>query len=221
MTWGFSNSPHSNHTHDNCITSCPLWAWGHWPSTQGRWGHAFLKATQGLGWRRVYGATSRPMRVWILAGSGLSPWKSSISHCGHGHFVPWFLHLTNYQLEHKTQGAECSEPLERRTTPSKYENIWVALTGARLSTGPIRRGPLLLPKDMLIDFRERGKEGQKHLPWERNMIGCLSYAARSGTKPTTQACFLTRNQTHNLSAYGTMLQPTEPHWSGPKHCVWA
>ena len=35
------------------------------------------------------------------------------------------------------------------------------------------------------------------------MIGCLSHAPQSGTRPTTQVCDLTRNRTGNLLVCGT------------------
>ena len=60
---------------------------------------------------------------------------------------------------------------------------------------------------MLIEFKERGmegeKDGEKH-QCERN-IDLLP-----------PQCALTGNQTHNLSVFGTMLQPTEPHQPGLK-----
>ena len=59
---------------------------------------------------------------------------------------------------------------------------------------------------MLLDFRERGREGERG---GETLIGCFL-----GTEPATQACALTGNQTHNLSGYGMMLQPTEPHEPG-------
>ena len=69
---------------------------------------------------------------------------------------------------------------------------------------------------MLFDSRERGREGER----ERNIDvkeehqSGLLYAPQQGTEPTTQACALTGNRTCNLSVYGKMLQPTEPHQPG-------
>ena len=58
----------------------------------------------------------------------------------------------------------------------------------------------------LFIFRERGREGERE--WEVNvretLIGCLSYAPRPRTKPTTQTCALTGNQTGDLWLSGTM-----------------
>ena len=52
-------------------------------------------------------------------------------------------------------------------------------------------------------FRERGKkgerEGEKHRRVKETSIGCLQYEPQPGTKSTTQACALTRNQTSNFS----------------------
>ena len=63
---------------------------------------------------------------------------------------------------------------------------------------------------MLIDFREREKH---QLERERSISGLL-HTLQLGTEPATQARALTRNQTHNLLACGTTLQPTEPHPPG-------
>ena len=50
---------------------------------------------------------------------------------------------------------------------------------------------------MLIDFRERvregEKEGEKHQCETETLTGSLSHAPRLGTKPATQAGALTRN----------------------------
>ena len=69
-------------------------------------------------------------------------------------------------------------------------------------------------EDILIDYRERGREGvrkkgRETLMWERNMDP-LSLT------PTTYVCALTRNIICDLSVYGVMLQPTEPHQPGPR-----
>ena len=52
-------------------------------------------------------------------------------------------------------------------------------------------------EDMLIDFRERvregEKEGEKHQCETETLTGSLSHAPRLGTKPATQAGALTRN----------------------------
>ena len=66
---------------------------------------------------------------------------------------------------------------------------------------------------MLVDSREGkgGREiGRETSMQERNTYQ-LFYILPNGTKPPTQACALTRDQTHDLSVYGTTLQPTEPH----------
>ena len=63
----------------------------------------------------------------------------------------------------------------------------------------------------LLIFRERGKEKGER---ERNIMWCLSHVR--GDQNTSQACSLTRNQTHNLSVYRRTLQSTEPTGQGMK-----
>ena len=68
---------------------------------------------------------------------------------------------------------------------------------------------------MLIDMREgeRGKEvgrEREKLTERETSIDCLLYMPPLGIEPATQVCVLSRNQTHHLFMYGTMLQPTEP-----------
>ena len=46
------------------------------------------------------------------------------------------------------------------------------------------------------------------------MTGCLPLTPLLGIKPTMQVCVLTRNRTHNLLVYGTMLQQIEPPGKG-------
>ena len=66
---------------------------------------------------------------------------------------------------------------------------------------------------MLIDFRERGREGER----ERNtdvretLIGCLLHLPQWGTKPATQACTLTWNHPATLqfiTQYSNQLSHT-------------
>ena len=61
---------------------------------------------------------------------------------------------------------------------------------------------------IFFDSRERGRELRETL------INCLLYTPQPGTKPTAQACTLTRNQTGDLLIYGMTLQPIEPHQPG-------
>ena len=76
---------------------------------------------------------------------------------------------------------------------------------------------LFLKKDSICLFlesrREGKREGEKH-QCVRTYIGCLSYVPQLGTKPTTQACALSRNGIGNLSLCRMMTNPTEPHWLG-------
>ena len=65
---------------------------------------------------------------------------------------------------------------------------------------------------MLTDFRggrEGEREGERHRCEREALV-----SAQPGTKPATQACAVTGDQTWDLSVYGMMLQPTEPHWPG-------
>ena len=60
---------------------------------------------------------------------------------------------------------------------------------------------------------ERG--GGRKKERERETYQLVASCIRSdGTEPAPQACALTRNRTCDLSVYGTMLQPTEPHQPG-------
>ena len=68
------------------------------------------------------------------------------------------------------------------------------------------------PEDMLIDFRERGREGGGR---RETSIGSLSYALQEGTEPAILASALTGNQTRDLLVHRMMFQSTEPHQLGP------
>ena len=60
-------------------------------------------------------------------------------------------------------------------------------------------------KDFLYLFLERGEgreRGREILIMRETLVGCLLHTSRLGTKPTTQACALTRNWTGNFSLYG-------------------
>ena len=63
------------------------------------------------------------------------------------------------------------------------------------------------PEDMLIDFTERGREGEaeaeKHWYQRETSNSCLSHAPWPETKPIIQARDLTRNWTLDLPVYGT------------------
>ena len=68
---------------------------------------------------------------------------------------------------------------------------------------------------MLIDFRERGREGERGRETCMRNINPLPLAhSLTGTKPATRACALTKNRTRDLSVYRMALQPTEPHQPG-------
>ena len=71
------------------------------------------------------------------------------------------------------------------------------------------------PEDMLINFREKARKGER---------GWDNHQCERNINRLPLACSLTGiqnlsmcpggNRTHNLSVYGTMLQPTEPQWPG-------
>lgn len=61
---------------------------------------------------------------------------------------------------------------------------------------------------------ERGVRGRETLMWE-NIHWLLPIRLNRGSSlHATWVCALTGNQTCELSVHGTILQPTEPHWSG-------
>ena len=68
------------------------------------------------------------------------------------------------------------------------------------------------PEDIFFPlvFRERwvGIEGREAL------IGCLLTCSPVGDGTHNLGMCLIRNQTHDISVYGKMLQPTQPHWPG-------
>ena len=70
-------------------------------------------------------------------------------------------------------------------------------------------------EDMLIDFREKGREGER----EKNIDVREKHQLPLTHAPTWDwNCNLDmypdKNQTCNLSVYWTMLQPNETHWPG-------
>ena len=63
-----------------------------------------------------------------------------------------------------------------------------------------------LKKILFIYFQREGREKDKerNINAREKLIGCFSPMPRLGTKPTTQACALTRNQIGDLLLCGTM-----------------
>ena len=53
------------------------------------------------------------------------------------------------------------------------------------------------PKDMVIDFRKRGSEGEREREGEKRW-SAASHMPQLGAEPATQACALTSNRTHGL-----------------------
>ena len=66
--------------------------------------------------------------------------------------------------------------------------------------------------------RKGGGERENHRCERETSISCLLYMPQPWIEPATCSCALTGHQTHDLSAYQTMLQPTEPHQPGPRAC---
>ena len=62
---------------------------------------------------------------------------------------------------------------------------------------------------MFIDFRKRGRERESSIDVrEKHQLVASRMLPDQGLNPATQ------DQTHNLSVYGTVLQPTEPPGQG-------
>ena len=57
------------------------------------------------------------------------------------------------------------------------------------------------PKGKLIDYRERGREGEKHHVREKHPLAA-SHTHPTGDKPSSSACALTRNRVGDLSTSG-------------------
>ena len=66
----------------------------------------------------------------------------------------------------------------------------------------------------LLEGKGQREGGRETSTWEENTNRLPLIHAPTRTKPTTQACALAWNQTHDLLVSRTMLQPTELHWSG-------
>ena len=65
--------------------------------------------------------------------------------------------------------------------------------------------------------REEEREGENH-PCEREtLIGCILHIPQPGTEPTTQACTVTRNQTHHILVCWMMPDQLEPHQPRCEH----
>ena len=73
---------------------------------------------------------------------------------------------------------------------------------------------------MLTDFREKGRGGEREREtWmqERNINQLSPVHTPTETKPTTQACALTRNQTGDLLVYRTTPNQLS-HTTQGKNC---
>ena len=67
-------------------------------------------------------------------------------------------------------------------------------------------------------FLKRGEERERNIG-VKNIYWLPLKSAPTGTKPTTQACSLTRNWTHELLVYRMTLQLIEPHQPRQKHWI--
>ena len=72
---------------------------------------------------------------------------------------------------------------------------------------------------MFIDFRERGREGEReregNIDVREKHQGVVSCTQPMEPEPTTQACTPAGNRTCDLLVHGMMLlQPNELHWPG-------
>ena len=67
------------------------------------------------------------------------------------------------------------------------------------------------------DFREKGREKEKHGCERETSIICFLYSYQPRIKPITSVYALARNQIHNLLVYGMVLQLTEPPSQEPSY----
>ena len=87
-----------------------------------------------------------------------------------------------------------------------WEHFATLLSSVSFLEGKSLHSPT--PSFSFTDSRERGREGDRA---GEKQISCLFHAPQLGTKPETQACAPTRNQTRDLSVCRT----TPTHWATP------
>ena len=89
--------------------------------------------------------------------------------------------------------------------PNFWLDYWVHI----FTPKPLVLAPFLVlssPEDMFIDFRERGKQGERGRETEPS-FGCFPYALLPGMPHTAQTCVLTGNQTRDLLVCGATPNP--------------
>ena len=64
--------------------------------------------------------------------------------------------------------------------------------------------------------REKGERERNIDVREKHCVVAFWYMPQVGMKPAIWVCALTGNWTHDRAVYRTTLQPSEPHWPGPK-----
>ena len=125
----------------------------------------------------------------------------------------WFLvrHMSGLGARSPGWGVCERQPIfgEHKSGQSKSEFSWVMSCRLRWDRVSLS---LFYPHLRTCSLILKKREGRKTLIWERNINWLPLAHTLTGTKPATQACDLTRNQTYDLSVYETMLEPIEPYW---------
>ena len=67
---------------------------------------------------------------------------------------------------------------------------------------------------MISEREKKGAERERERDVRKLQSVAFSMCPGQGTKPTKQACVLTRNRTCDLSVYEKTPQSTEPHQAG-------
>ena len=124
--------------------------------------------------------------------------------CNAGTCPDWESNQWSFSSQASTQSTEPHQLGISWATPARVDFLYLIIALASQSFHGIS-------SQASTFYFIRGRE---------TLIGCLSHAPWLGTKPATQACGLTRNRTSNFLLCRTVLQSTEPHWSGgigPQH----
>ena len=76
------------------------------------------------------------------------------------------------------------------------------------------------PEDMVVDFRERGRkgerEGEKHRCERDTSIGCLLYLSLLWDRTCNLGTCPGQESNPRRFGYGMTFQSTEPHWPGQR-----